>query len=90
MITIIGLRFPSLIIRLNTRHNILVVRSLLLIGIIDRWKTAGRTRHGLFAYNVMPFGLANAPADFQRVINDTLRPFLDVLVAAYLDENPHL
>lgn len=34
----------------------------------------------------MPFGLANAPASFQQVINDVLRFFLDVFAVAYLDD----
>ena len=33
----------------------------------------------------MNFGLTNAPADFQKYINDTLRSFLDVFCTAYLD-----
>ena len=42
----------------------------------DEWKTAFRTRYGLFESWVIPFGLTNAPADFQKFINDTLRPYV--------------
>ena len=35
----------------------------------------------------MLFGLTNAPASFQALINDTLRPCLNRLVCAYLDNN---
>lgn len=52
----------------------------------DEWKTAFRTRYGLFEYNVMPFGLTNAPATFQRMINEVMRDFLDVKVIVYLDD----
>ena len=34
----------------------------------------------------MQFGLINAPADFQRFINDSLRPYLDIFCTAYLDD----
>lgn len=34
----------------------------------------------------MPFGLNNAPAVFQRVVNDVLRDFLNRFVFVYLDE----
>ena len=35
----------------------------------DEWKTAFCTRYGHFEYQVVPFGLANAPATFQAYIN---------------------
>ena len=52
----------------------------------EEWKTAFRTRYGHFEYQVMPFGLANAPASFQHFINDTIRDLLDVFCMAFLDD----
>lgn len=52
----------------------------------DEWKTAFRTPQGLHEYLVMPFGLANAPAAFQRYMELTLRTLLGVSVVCYLDD----
>lgn len=52
----------------------------------DEWKTAFRTRYGHFEYTVMPFGLANAPASFQNMMNEVLREFLDQGVVVYIDD----
>jgi hypothetical protein len=52
----------------------------------DEWKTAFRTRFGLFEWLVTPFGLANAPSTFQQYINYTLQEFLDDFVSAYVDD----
>src|SRR5258706_8455070 len=52
----------------------------------DEWKTAFRTRYGLFEYTVMPFGLTNAPATFQHWINEILYEVQDVSCIVYLDD----
>ena len=51
-----------------------------------RHLTAFRTDQGLYEYNVMPMGLANAPAMFQKAMNDTLRPFMNKFVTVYMDD----
>ena len=35
----------------------------------DKWKTAFKTRYGTFEYLVMPFGMTNALATFQKYVN---------------------
>ena len=46
---------------------------------------AFRTRYGLYEYTVIPFGLTNAPASYQEMINNALREYLDDFIVAYLD-----
>ncbi|KAJ1116405.1 hypothetical protein NDU88_004617 [Pleurodeles waltl] len=52
----------------------------------DEWKTAFKSRYGLFEYTVMPFGLCNAPAAFQFFLNDVLREYLDIFAIVYIDD----
>ena len=52
----------------------------------DIQKTAFVSRYGSFEYMVMPFGLCNAPATFQRVMNTILREGSDKFVLVFLDD----
>jgi phosphoglycolate phosphatase-like HAD superfamily hydrolase len=52
----------------------------------DIHKMAFYTPDGLMEWVAMPFGLCNAPATFQRMMNDILRNFLHKFVTVYLDD----
>ena len=52
----------------------------------DEFKTAFTCRYGTYQWKVMPFGLCNAPATFQRVMNKVFFQLLDCGVLVYLDD----
>ncbi|RWS19871.1 Pol polyprotein-like protein, partial [Leptotrombidium deliense] len=52
----------------------------------DREKTAFITMNGLYKFKVMPFGLANAPAVFQRLMNSILSDLIFNICLVYLDD----
>jgi hypothetical protein len=49
-------------------------------------KTAFRCRYGHYEFNVVPFGLTNAPASFSAMMRTVLSDVLDKFVIAYLDD----
>ena len=51
----------------------------------DEWKTAFRIRYRIYKYQIISFGLTNAPAICQTLINDTLTECLDIYAVAYLN-----
>lgn len=52
----------------------------------DKEKTAFATPDGLFEFNVMPFGLCNAPATFERMMDSVLRGLRWKTCLCYLDD----
>ena len=53
---------------------------------LDAEKTSFITPHGLFCYNVMPFGLKNARATDQRLVTKMFRPLLRKTMEVYIDD----
>ncbi|KAE8240349.1 hypothetical protein A4X13_0g7845 [Tilletia indica] len=64
----------------------------------DRWKTAFTCHRGLYQYKTIPFGLRNAPAVFQRLMDSLLGElrwkdavvYIDDVVVATRDMGEHL
>ena len=64
----------------------------------DQEKTSFVTSQGLFCYEVMPFGLKNVGATYQRLVNHMFRPqigrnvevYVDDMLVKSLDEGKHL
>src|SRR6185295_3801042 len=52
----------------------------------DREKTAFVTRYGIYEFNVMPFGLCNASATFQRLMDHVYKGIAWKFVVVYLDD----
>ena len=78
----VPLRDASVFSKLDLRNAYHLVR----VHPGDEWKTAFNTPLGHFEYQVMPFGLSNAPAVFQALVNDVLRDMLNRFVFVYIDD----
>ena len=53
---------------------------------LDVEKTSFITPHGLYRYNVMPFGLKNVGATYRRLVTKMFRPLLGKTMEVYIDD----
>jgi hypothetical protein len=66
----------KMFLKLDLRHGYYQVQ----IAEGDKHMTSMVTRYKSFEFLVMSFGLCNAPTTFCSLMNDILRPFLDMFV----------
>lgn len=52
----------------------------------DEEKTAFISPHGLYCYKVMPFGLKNVGATYQRLITNIFKPLIGDIIKVYIDD----
>jgi hypothetical protein len=69
-----------------TKLNLHGMYNLVCIADGDKWKTAFCTQYSLYEFQVMHYGLTNAPASFQCFMNEVFKELLDVCVVVYLDD----
>ena len=58
----------------------------ILMYLPDEEKTSFITSHRLFCYNVMPFGLKNSRATYQRLVTKMFLPLLGKTMEVYIDD----
>ena len=58
----------------------------IMMAVMDKIKTAFITKWGMYCYKVMPFGLKNAGATYQRAVTDLFHDKMHKEVEMYVDD----
>ena len=78
--------FKGLLFLLNLTYEMFTTLSASVRGTNGRRMEAFNISSGHYEYLVLPFGLTNATAVFQGLINDVLRDMLNQFVFVFLDD----
>ncbi|KAK3557499.1 hypothetical protein QTP70_028306 [Hemibagrus guttatus] len=65
---------------LHSSYNLIRIRQ------VDEWKTAFITPSGHYEYQIMPYGLSNAPSVLQNFMNEIFQDMLHKFVIIYIDD----
>nr|GEU32839.1 putative reverse transcriptase domain-containing protein [Tanacetum cinerariifolium] len=76
------------VVHIPINGDTLVIRGYHLLSVRDEDipKTAFRTRYGHYEFQVIPFGLTNAPAVFMDLMNRVCKPYLEKFVIVFIDD----
>ena len=58
----------------------------IMMAVIDKLKTSFTTEWGIYCYTVMPFGLKNAGATYQRMATTLLHDLIHKEIEVYVDD----
>ncbi|KAI3638678.1 hypothetical protein MIR68_003176 [Amoeboaphelidium protococcarum] len=72
--------------KMFTTLDLVGAYNLLRIKEGHEFKSAFRTKYGSYEFLVMPFGLANAPAQFQTFMNELLKDQIGNFVIVFIDD----
>ena len=56
------------------------------MDLVDQEKTSFITGQGTYCYRVMPFGLKNAGATYQRLVNRMFQKHIGTTMEVYIDD----
>ena len=82
----------DLIVDATSKHELLSFMDALLgyyqikMHPLDVEKTLFITERGLYCYKVMPFGLKNASATYQRLVNKIFKEMIGKTMEVYIDD----